>query len=130
MMRQIGNIRTRLAVLVFAMLVGCVAIGVLGVSTLKSTVAGLNTVYLDRVVPLRDLKAVSDLYAVSIVDASHKARSGELGMAEAAAMVADSQKRIAAYWRAYLSTQLIPEEQRLVARIEPLMQAAQRPLQT
>ncbi|UNG18752.1 methyl-accepting chemotaxis protein [Stutzerimonas zhaodongensis] len=129
MMRQIGNIRTRLAVLVFAMLAGCVAIGVLGVSTLKATVAGLNTVYLDRVVPLRDLKAVSDLYAVSIVDASHKARSGELGMAEAAAMVADSQKRIAAYWRAYLSTQLIPEEQRLVARIEPLMQAAQRPLQ-
>ena len=129
-MRQIGNIRTRLAILVVAMLMGCVVIGVLGVSTLKSTVAGLNTVYLDRVVPLRDLKAVSDLYAVSIVDASHKARSGELGMADAAAMVVDSQKRIDEYWRAYLNTQLIPDEQRLVARIEPLMQAARQPLQT
>lgn len=129
-MRQIGNIRVRLAILVFAMLAGCLAIGVLGVNTLKSTVAGLNTVYLDRVVPLRDLKAVSDLYAVSIVDASHKARSGELAMPEAAAMVVDSRRRIDEYWRAYLKTQLVADEQRLVTRIEPLMQAAQQPLQT
>lgn len=129
-MRQVGNIRLRLAILVIAMLAGCIAIGVLGVSTLKSTVAGLNTVYLDRVVPLRDLKAISDLYAVSIVDASHKARSGGLAMSEAAAMTVDSQKRIDEYWRAYLNTQLIPDEQRLVARIEPLMQAAKLPLQT
>jgi methyl-accepting chemotaxis protein len=112
------------------MLIGCIAIGVLGVSTLKSTVAGLNTVYLDRVVPLRDLKAVSDLYAVSIVDASHKARSGELGMAEAATMVVASKKRIDEYWRAYLNTQLTSDEQRLAALIEPLMQAAKGPLQT
>lgn len=130
MMRQIGNIRTRLAVLVIAMLMGCIAIGTLGVSTLKSTVAGLNTVYLDRVVPLRDLKAVADLYAVSIVDASHKANSGELQMAEAAAMVQASQRQIDAYWQAYLSTHLIEAEQRLVARIEPLMRAAEQPLQT
>lgn len=129
-MRQVGSIRLRLAILVISMLAGCIAMGVLGISTLKSTVAGLNTVYLDRVVPLRDLKAISDLYAVSIVDASHKARSGMLAMHEAAAMTVDSQKRIDEYWQAYLNTQLIPEEQRLVARIEPLMQAAKLPLQT
>lgn len=129
-MRQVGNIRVRLMILVIAMLAGCIAIGVLGISTLKLTVAGLNTVYLDRVVPLRDLKAISDLYAVSIVDTSHKAHSGALGMPEAAALVADSQRRIDEYWRGYLNTHLIADEERLVARIEPLMRAAQQPLQS
>jgi methyl-accepting chemotaxis protein len=129
-MRQIGNIRIRLAILVIAMLSGCIAIGLLGISTLKSTVAGLNTVYLDRVVPLRDLKEISDLYAVNIVDASHKALSGELSMPEAAALMLDSKKRIEKSWNAYLATHLIEEEKRLVARIEPLMQAAKQPLQS
>ncbi len=129
-MRQFGNIRTRLAVLVVAMLGGCIAIGLLGINTLRSTVAGLNTVYLDRVVPLRDLKAISDLYAVNIVDASHKALSGELTMPQAAALMRESKQQVDTLWRDYLATHLIDEERRLIAQIEPQMQAARPILQT
>ncbi|NEO26827.1 MAG: hypothetical protein F6K03_08000 [Kamptonema sp. SIO4C4] len=35
----------------------------------------IQTIYDDRVVPLRQLKIVSDAYAVSIVDATHKAEN-------------------------------------------------------
>jgi len=112
------------------MLIGCIAIGALGVSTLRSTVAGLNTVYLDRVVPLRDLKEISDLYAINIVDASHKALTGELGMPEAAKRMISSTARIDQSWNVYKATRLTPEELQLVARIEPLMDAAKPQLQT
>lgn len=39
--------------------------GFVGWRGLSSTVQGLETVYLDRVVPLRDLKQIADLYAVN-----------------------------------------------------------------
>ena len=38
--------------------------------------ASLQTIYADRVVPLRDLKLIADAYAVNIVDTTHKVRSG------------------------------------------------------
>jgi hypothetical protein len=42
-----------------------------GLNALLKVKDGLKSVYDDRVVPLRDLKVMSDSYAVSIVDASH-----------------------------------------------------------
>ncbi len=129
-MRRVGNIRTRLATLVIAMLAGCLAIGLLGISSLRSTVAGLDSVYLDRVVPLRDLKTISDLYAVNIVDASHKSLSGEMAPAEAATLMTESKEQIGRLWSSYLATKLIDDEKRIIARIEPLMRAAEQPLRS
>jgi methyl-accepting chemotaxis protein len=42
----------------------------------------LDTLLADRVLPLRDLKIVADKYVVDIVDASHKARNGNMSMAD------------------------------------------------
>ena len=39
---------------------------------------GLNTVYQDRVVPLKQIKLVSDAYAINIVDTAHKVRDGAM----------------------------------------------------
>ena len=101
------TIRTRLFVLIVLMMAGSLAIGA----------AGLNSVYLDRVVPLRDLKLISDLYAVNIVDASHKARDGGMAPTEAARQVQEAQQRIQQIWKAYLATSLIDDEKRLIAQI-------------
>ncbi len=124
-----GTIRIRLTLLVLAMLAASAIIGVLGLNGLQRTVAGLNTVYLDRVVPLRDLKTIADLYAVSIVDASHKARNGNIRYAEAADEMAQSRQRIQQLWQAYLATELIDAERQAIARLEPLMRKAQAPLE-
>src|SRR5690606_6802702 len=90
----------------------------------SSGTKGLETVYLDRVVPLRDLKVIADMYAVNIVDASHKARSGELSMQQAEAAVGEARAQIAEQWAAYTATTLVPEEARLVTAAKPLMAAA------
>ena len=122
------TIRTRLFALIVLMMAGSLAIGAAGLTGLRGVLDGLNSVYLDRVVPLRDLKLISDLYAVNIVDASHKARDGGIAPTEAARQVQDAQQRIQQIWKAYLATSLIDDEKRLIAQIEPLMQKADEPL--
>ena len=122
------TIRARLFALIVLMMAGSLAIGAAGLTGLRGVLDGLNSVYLDRVVPLRDLKLISDLYAVNIVDASHKARDGGMAPTEAARQVQDAQQRIQQIWKAYLATSLIDDEKRLIAQIEPLMQKADEPL--
>jgi methyl-accepting chemotaxis protein len=95
-----------------------------GLNALLEVKNGLKSVYDDRVVPLRDLKVMSDSYAVSIVDASHKIRNGNTDWAEAVASVQNASVQISKNWQAYLATSLVPEENRLVGEIKPLLLSA------
>lgn len=54
---------------------------------------GMETIYADRVVPLRDLKVVADMYAVNIVDTSHKVRNGNLPWAAGITAVGEAGAR-------------------------------------
>src|SRR3989338_8685390 len=112
------KIRTHLFLLSGCLLFGLLCVGGLCLYGLQATVKGLQTVYLDRVVPLRDLKLIADLYAVNIVDATHKARSGELDENTVQQLIEQAQVRIEETWQAYLATELI----------NPLMQQARQPL--
>ena len=47
-------------------------LGVLKLSNLKTAGMGLETVYKDRVEPLKQLKMISDIYGINIVDTAHK----------------------------------------------------------
>ena len=67
------TIRTRLFVLIVLMMAGSLAIGISGLTGLRGVLEGLNSVYLDRVVPLRDLKVIADLYADMTAIAAAKA---------------------------------------------------------
>ena len=123
------KIRTHLLVLTSTLLLGLLCVGGLGLLGMQSAVRSLETVYLDRVVPLRDLKKIADLYAVDIVDATHKARNGNFTNAESLTRIEQAQREIDQTWRAYKSTELIPAETRLIAQIDPLMEATHGPLQ-
>ena len=122
-------VRHRLGVLVAFMLLGALLIGLLGLSGMRATVEGLQSVYQDRVVPLRDLKRIADAYAVEIVDAAHKARNGNTDRKAAARILRGATERIDALWKGYLGTLLIEEERRLIVDIERQMKRAAEPLQ-
>ncbi|MCW2245800.1 methyl-accepting chemotaxis protein [Azospirillum fermentarium] len=96
----------------------------IGLRALENANEDIKTVYEDRVVPLRDLKVISDAYAVFIVDASHKVRNGNFTWADGAASVARAEADIKSRWTTYLATYLVPEERDLVNRAKPLMAAA------
>lgn len=88
-------------------------VGGIGLFVAKTTNDGLETVYQDRVVCLHQLKDISDLYAVNIVDTTHKVRNGGLSWDDGARNLADAKKKIAEIWKEYSATNMIPEEKKL-----------------
>ena len=123
------KVRTHLLLLATLLLSSMLGIGAMGLYGMRATVQGLETVYLDRVIPLQDLKRISELYSAQIVDAVHKARDGAYSAGQAAEQIQLARVEINNLWRRYRSTHLIEEELRLIDRITPLMQATDAPLE-
>ena len=89
-----------------------------------------RTIYQDRVVPLTQLKRISDAYAVEIVDAAHKRRAGAITAQRAATLLAAARDTVRVQWEAYKQTFMTGEERQLViaadsqmVRAEPLVEA-------
>ncbi|MFP4314650.1 MAG: methyl-accepting chemotaxis protein [Desulfovibrionales bacterium] len=120
------KIGTKLFLLVGFMVVLLLVIGGLGLNSAGKANQGLETVYNDRVVPLRQLKIISDNYAVNIVNVAHKVRNGNLSWSQGRDAVDQAEGRIRERWDAYLSTELVEEEKALIAEIKPLMAVADR----
>ena len=119
------KISTRLT-LGFACLVAMVALMAgFGFLKVKSTNASITTIYEDRVVPLKQLKIVADMYAVGIVDATNKVSVGILEPKTAAKEVSSSLSTAETQWKAYISTSLTDEEKRGVAQTTDLIAKAQ-----
>ncbi|MGH9944376.1 MAG: MCP four helix bundle domain-containing protein, partial [Pyrinomonadaceae bacterium] len=91
-----------------------VLVGVLGLWGMSRANFGMESIYKDRVVPLKQLKTIADMYAVNIVDTTHKLRNGNISWAEGQKNVDEATKVIDEQWQAYLSTVLVPEEEKLV----------------
>lgn len=77
-----------------------------------------RTIYLDRVVPLGQLKLISDAYTVSVVDAAHKRQDGLLPSKVAGETLAAARDTIRSQWAAYRATYLTVEEAALAARAD------------
>jgi methyl-accepting chemotaxis protein len=107
-----------------------IVVGVIGLYLAKKSNDGLDTVYKDRVVCLQQLKVVSDLYAVNIVDTSHKVRDGGLSWSEGRKNLDEARKEIERTWKEYTSTYLVPEEKKLVDEAVPLKKTADVAVET
>lgn len=112
------SIKAKLITLVAVLSFIALGLGIYGLSGIKATEEGLQTVYNDRVIPLEQLKQVSDLYAVNIVDTSHKVRAGTMNYSEGSKSISDALNQIDVVWKAYTGTFLTDEEKALVAEVE------------
>ncbi|MDP3844924.1 MAG: methyl-accepting chemotaxis protein [Pseudomonas sp.] len=115
---------TRLAILAGVLILLLVSIGVLGLKGMQDTKAGIDTVYNDRVVPLKDLKVIADMYAVNVVDTAHKVRNGNIVWQDGVSNVQQASKLIAEKWKAYTSTFLVDDEKKLIEELRPLLSGA------
>ncbi|GAW66584.1 chemotaxis protein [Geoanaerobacter pelophilus] len=118
------KVGTRLYALIGFLSLLLIFIGYLGLSGTSRANETLHTVYNDRIVPLKDLKIIADMYAVNIVDTSHKVRNGNLKWDEARRNLDEAKKTIAEKWKGYLATTLVEDEKKLVEETKPLMKAA------
>jgi methyl-accepting chemotaxis protein len=123
---NLDNVRisTRLAMLLSALCLLTAIIGMAGLLGMQRANQGLNTVYKDRVVPLKQLKLVSDAYAINIVDTAHKVRDTAMTSAQGLESVAQARKDIQEQWNAYLATELVDQEVQLVSQFRSLQATA------
>lgn len=118
------KIRTKLLTLVGILSIVAIFVGAYGLYGINQTRLGLETVYNDRVIPLEQLKQVSDLYAVNIVDTSHKVLAKTLTWEQGSANIEEALKHTDVVWTAYINTKLTPEEQALIDSTKPLLATA------
>lgn len=115
------KVAMRLAVLAGTLLVFMVIIGAMGIKGMREAYEGMRSVYMDRVIPLKDLKLIADMYAVNIVDVAHKVRNKGLNWQQGTESVNAAQQTIHTRWDAYLATDLVSAEQKLVTELKPLL---------
>jgi methyl-accepting chemotaxis protein/methyl-accepting chemotaxis protein-1 (serine sensor receptor) len=122
---RLPGVRARLILLtaLLCLLMALLALG--GMLLLAQANESLRTVYDDRVVPLRQLKTVADMYAVNLVDTTHKVRLGAMDWAAGTRLVEDAGSTVQKQWNAYTQTFLVPQERRLVDELQPLMSRAE-----
>lgn len=116
-----ARIGTRLIWLVSLFLILTSAIALKGLHGMARNVAIVNSLYNDRIVPLRDLKVIADLYAINILETTRKASKGAISLPEASQAVRDAEQIIAEKWQAYLSTRHVAEEERLINELKPIL---------
>ncbi|WP_043355432.1 methyl-accepting chemotaxis protein [Methylobacterium sp. B1] len=119
-----NSIRFRLTTSVFALILALICNIALGLYFANQATDNMSQLYSDRIVPLRELKIVADMYAVNIVDTSHKINNGNMEWAKGPPLVAEARERISKTWTAYRATSLTEREKRLVADTEATMVGA------
>jgi methyl-accepting chemotaxis protein len=107
------KVLTRMVILITITSAVSLFIGLYGVSNLKIVNDGMTTMYSDRVLPLKQLKAVSDAYAINIVDATHKVRNGNISWSEGIRSYETATKQIEENLNAYAASKIEGEEVRL-----------------
>jgi methyl-accepting chemotaxis protein len=118
------KVATRMATLASSMILLILIVGILGIFTARDSNTAMSSVYNDRVVPLKDLKLIADMYAVNIVDTAHKVRNKGMGWSQGLANIEQADKIIHDTWNAYLATDMVAEEIAVVNEIKDLLKVA------
>ena len=92
--------------------------GLAGILAMQKANESLVEMYDQRLVALRQLKVVSDLYSANVIDASHKLRNGNMSWPIARARVSDAQSQLKDAWQAYRGKPLGQREEQAAIRAE------------
>lgn len=125
MLRQF-SIRFRLTALIVLPLLVLITVISLMLNRMSALNQDINSLYEDRVVPLRQIKSMSDAFGISIVDALHKYRGGDLAAAQLSRIVSDARQQGLQQWQNYQNTRLTPEEQQLVNAADRALQPVEQ----
>ena len=113
-----ARVKTRLYVLVGFSVFTMILISSIGLIGMNQASKGLETVYHDRVIVLKEIKDVNDHYGDTIVNNVAKVKKNSITIEKALADAYKSQAEIRTVWDEYLKTYLTEEEKKLVAKAE------------
>ncbi|WP_019823545.1 methyl-accepting chemotaxis protein [Vibrio splendidus] len=109
--KTMKSISTKLQLVPFFFAIVLIFININSDRTASEVMKGFNSVYEDRIVPLSNLKAISDLYAVSVIDAANKFNVGIFERDEFESGIDSAIKESDHILSRYLLTSLTIEEE-------------------
>ncbi|MCC2604211.1 methyl-accepting chemotaxis protein [Planctobacterium marinum] len=107
------TVKTKLLSLCVIPLFAFVFMSLFMIGIMETLIRGIDSLYDDRIVPLKQIKVVSDNYAVNIVDHYHKYRAGLIDKNKLLSDIKQFRKTADENWQKYLQTKLTSEEKRL-----------------
>ena len=107
------KISAKITLLVLLLIIVSVVVGLYGLNSLKTVNNNVDTMYKDRVIPMKQLKAISDVYTVQYIDAANKIEKGLISRPEAVPLLQTASQTVTDNWNAYMETELTTEEQNL-----------------
>ncbi|MEH0074114.1 methyl-accepting chemotaxis protein [Pannonibacter sp. Pt2] len=111
------TIRIKLFVSLFLLAIALTVSSLVGWVALGQFSERTRTIVEDRIIPMEQLKAVADMYAVNIVDTAHKVRAGSVSWEDGLRNVNAALETIESRWNAYAATYMVPEEQQIAREI-------------
>ncbi|WP_165222221.1 HAMP domain-containing methyl-accepting chemotaxis protein [Affinirhizobium pseudoryzae] len=107
------TIRVKLLACISLLTAALIAITAFSFYAMRVEAEIANSIVLDRVMPMEQLKRIGDGYAVDIVDTAHKVRAGAMSPKDGLANVDRALASIEAHWKEYISTTLTAEEKQI-----------------
>ncbi len=107
-----------------------VAIGGAGYYGMRALTGSMTSIYDDRIVPLRQLKQVSDAYAINVVDTTHQLRAHKLNWGQANARIDSANRVVGEQWSAYMRTSQTPEEAAIADAVKANMAKSDQAVRT
>lgn len=98
--------------------------GFIGIGGMRSLNNRQEYTYTNHIVPIKQLSVIKDMYAVNIVDTTHKVRNQNISWEQGIKNLIEAEKVIHKEWDQYLRTQLTRREKELIEQIKPLLNEA------
>jgi methyl-accepting chemotaxis protein len=118
------SIASRLLACIVALGVSLLIIAGDGWYALRSTTQKIDAIMVDNVAPMEQLKIVSDMYSMNIVDTAWKAQTQQINWSDAQKNVETAIATITKNWQTYTQSGMTADEKRMAAEAARLMTAA------
>ncbi|MCB1189111.1 MAG: MCP four helix bundle domain-containing protein [Leptospiraceae bacterium] len=115
------KIKYRIIILTILFSISLVIIGFLGILGMGFLEDQQNKTYNAHIVPLRNLSVINSLYAVNIVDASHKVRNRNFSWEKGLQSIKDAQETIQKKWKSYSLMEHTEEEKEIIEDLKQLL---------
>ncbi|WP_413228807.1 methyl-accepting chemotaxis protein [Agrobacterium rubi] len=123
------SIRSKLLSCIFFLVAILAVTSVFSFYALNEEARLLRSVVADRVIPMAQLKSISDDYAVKIVDTVHKVSGGSLTVDQGIQNIRGAMQNIDKSWKDYTATYLTVDEKRLADEFQSMRQSADQKIQ-
>ncbi|MBB3945049.1 methyl-accepting chemotaxis protein [Rhizobium skierniewicense] len=123
------SIRSKLLSCIFFLVAILAVTSLFSLYALNEEARLLRSIVADRVVPMAQLKSISDDYAVKIVDTIHKVSGGALTNEQGIQNIRGAMQSIETSWRDYTATYLTVDEKRLADEFQTMRQSADQKIQ-